>query len=157
MAKALSRWIRDLGGIAVLEPRKPDEPRGRRPDLRVELEGERYNVDVVISHPMAASHAYEAECGSLAVAQKAAAAKHAKHAADAKAAGAEFVAFSLESTGGWTMEASRFVSTVLKQTKAMNARWCPREVVKGLHGVIAMAVVRDNARAVRDCARFGGE
>ena len=120
----------------------------------VDVDGERYLVDVVVSHPLAASHRHRASTATLAVAAQAAKDKHRKHGSQAEARRCRFVAFSLESFGGWHLEAADFVRSIISHcSRRQHIKWAPREIVKGVHGLIAMALCRGNARAVRACAR----
>ena len=151
----LVKWLNTIGAPARPEPRDPEEPRGTRADILVDTDGERFLVDVVISHPLAPSHRHRAAGGSLTVAAQAAKDKHRKHGRQAEERGCDFVAFSLESFGGWHVEAADFVRTSIIShcSQRQHIKWAPREVVKGVHGLIAMTIVRGNARAIRACAR----
>jgi hypothetical protein len=152
----LVRWFNALGAPARPEPRNPDDPRGSRVDILVEfpLHRERTLVDVVISHPLAASHRSRAATASLAVAVQAAKDKHRKHGAQAEERRCDLVAFSLETFGGWHLEAADFLRSVIARcSQQQDVKWAPTEVVKGVHGLIAMAIVRGNARAIRACSR----
>jgi hypothetical protein len=150
------RWLNALGAPAQAEPRNPDDPRGSRVDILVDfpMHGERTLVDVVVSHPLAPSHRHRAAAAPLAVAEFAAKEKHRKHGPQAEERRCDLVAFSLETLGGWHVEAADFVRAVIARcSQHQDVKWAPTEVVKGVHGLIAMAIVRGNARAIRACAR----
>ena len=153
---SLVRWLNELGAPARAEPRDPDNPRGSRVDILVEfpMHKERTLVDIVVSHPLAVSHVHRAAGASLAVAEYAAKEKHRKHGPQAEERRCDLVAFSLETFGGWTAEAADFVRSVISRcSQHQSVKWAPSEVVKGVYGLIAMAIVRGNARAIRACAR----
>jgi hypothetical protein len=147
-------WLNTIGAPAQPEPRDPADPRGTRADILVDIDGVRTLVDIVISHPLAPSHRHRASTAPLAVATQAAKDKHRKHGDQARTRGCQFVAFSLESFGGWHVEAADFIRSMIAScSRRQHIKWAPREVVKGIHGILAMSVCRGNARAVRACAR----
>ncbi len=154
--RTLVKWLNDLGAPARDEPRNPDDPRGTRCDILAEfpMHKERTLVDVVVSHPLAASHRPRAVTASLAVADYAAKEKHRKHGPQAEERQCDLVAFALETFGGWHAEAADFVRSVMSRgSKQQHVKWAPAEVVKRVYGLIATAIVRGNARTIRVCAR----
>ena len=74
--------------------------------------------------------------------------KHRKYGVMARAEGAKFVPFVVETFGGVGKEASSFVRTTVKLAGDLKFRRAPSEVLYGLHEVVAAATLRGNAAAV---------
>ena len=93
---AIADWVRKAGGRVWVEAQQDTWHDRRRPDLRVALGGKIYLIDVVVSHPTAQSNLRFAVAARLGCAAHAAKLKVAKYSALARAEGAEFIPFSIE-------------------------------------------------------------
>ena len=97
------------GGAAVKEPRHLSTETRKRPDLQIVLPNRHILTDVVVSHPLAPSYFRATGNEHLIKAKHAAAAKCRKYAEVADSQQADFIPFSIESTGGIGKEAADLI------------------------------------------------
>ena len=70
--------------------------------------------------------------------------KHIKYDEEASYAGATFVPFALESTGGFGTEALLFIKELIAESKKQHMVWHDKEYVNMVYRNIAIAVARGN-------------
>ena len=97
------------GGAAVQEPRHLSTETRKRPDLQIVLPNRHILTDVVVTHPLAPSYFRATGKEHLIKAKHAAAAKCRKYAEVADSQQADFIPFSIESTGGIGKEAADLI------------------------------------------------
>src|SRR5439155_673066 len=139
----LSGWLTAVGAKVVVEPRKLYRNNNRRPDLKVQLAGKRWNVDVRVGHPLGPTNVKVAKQGAGKFLEEMESDKHRDYK-DCKQAepGAELVAFVMESTGGFGKEAVKFVQDVIKTAQRFKAVWSPKQDVYGIFRRLAIAVAK---------------
>ncbi len=127
----------------------------RRPDLLIELGGQYIAWDVTVRRACCPSHVDVASKGIEKVLEQAEREKHRAYDRLAESIGATFVAFAVESTGGFGAEALKFVKELIALGAKVKNVWAPHEVVQGIYRSIAIAVANGNADILeanlRDC------
>jgi len=171
----VAKWASDLGARVRVEPRKLHHNRRkcrrctsfvecktcrratecescgncqcnkRRPDLFIELAGSTYTWDCTVRRATCPSHVDEASKGIEKVLEQAEREKHRTYDRQAESIGATFVAFAVESTGGFGAEALKFVKDLIALGAKVRNVWAPRQVVQGIYRSVAIAVANGNA------------
>ena len=139
----LVRACRALGGLVTVEHRISHENR-KKPDLRIQLDGRLYYVDVVITNALAPSHLKVAQ-NKLGAASQAEKTKHRKYGEEIKRQGAKLFAFSLEATGAFGKEAQEFLGVLQRAYKPELATMTWDEVRRLLTHGVACTVQEYNA------------
>jgi hypothetical protein len=118
-----------------------------RPDLLVTLGHRRFLVDVTVRNPAAPSHS-QAGQSTLLVASQAERQKRAKYIELARARGAEFVPFVLETFGAVGKQAQDFMRKIASYASVMHAPWTSFEVRVGLISAVQIALQMGNAHVL---------
>ena len=143
---AIARWATRLGATDVKsEPRNLDRKSKKRPDLRIEIAGQCYLIDVTIRHPLAPSHVDQCARDEEKVLAEAEADKHRDYDRLAEDMKAQFVAFAVETTGRLGKEAMAFIRSFIQEGAKFKNVWAPREIVHGIYRTVAIAIARGNA------------
>jgi hypothetical protein len=105
-------------------------------------------VDVSITHPTARSYVASAAQGPLRRAAAVVVQKHLKYDAIAAALQhTQFVAFVLESYGGWSSEALTFLKLLVKNANLADPAYTSDDLYWELRTTVSVALQRWNARA----------
>ena len=121
----------------------------------IELGGQYIAWDGTVRRACCPSHVDVASKGIEKVLEQAEREKHRAYDRLAESIGATFVAFAVESTGGFGAEALKFVKELIALGAKVKNVWAPHEVVQGIYRSIAIAVANGNADILeanlRDC------
>jgi len=143
---ALARWASRLGATYVKpEPRGIDRHSKKRPDLRIEIGGQCFLIDVTIRHPLAPSHVDACARDEEKILKDAEVDKHRDYDRLAENMHAKFVAFAVETTGRLGKEASEFIRSFIQEGAKFKNVWAPKEIVHGIYRTVAIAIARGNA------------
>ena len=146
---ALYQHADHSGAAACKEPHGLSTEDGRRPDLQIALPGAHILTDVVVSHPLAPSHFSVAAVDHLAIAAGAAEGKVIKYADVASTQAAQFIPFSVESTGGIGPDASRLIDLLSLAARDYLTLPSPHPFANSILSSVAIAIQRGNALAVQ--------
>ena len=136
------------GAAACKEPQGLSSEDGRRPDLQIVLPGAHILTDVVVSHPLAPSYVSTAAAEHLAIAADAAKDKVTKYAEVASAQAAQFIPFSVESTGGIGPEAAHLIELLSLASRDYLTLPSHHPFSNSVFSSVAIAIQRGNALAV---------
>jgi hypothetical protein len=137
------------GCYARYEPRDLSQDDNKRPDVELFTLPVSTLIDVVVSNPIAPSHAQSAIHHPLAVADQAAKKKCKKYQEMAAFQNAKFSPFACETLGGISRSAKQVVGLISDIT-VTNCSWLPkRTVMNDLLDVVAIHIQRGNASMVR--------
>lgn len=114
----LVRLIHKAGGTAYLEPSWIDQ---KRPDIHATFPDARFVIDNSYTHSAAPSHCRASAFHVLHAAKKREATKTSKYQAMAAAEDCKFVPFVQETYGGLGIQAKRFISELVRQSKEHSA------------------------------------
>jgi hypothetical protein len=153
IVQVLSDWVTRIGGACQVEPRlmfnTQDRPDQSRVDIRVALGGLNLLIDVAVIHPTSPSRiggrpvmvplgtTVEAENGKRGI-----------YDARARAVGATFVPFVVETYGGIGEGAQHFMKSLAKFASTSGAPWSYDEALACIRTEIAMAIHRGKTRVV---------
>lgn len=137
------------GAAACKEPQGLSTEDGRRPDLQIALPGAHLLTDVVVSHPLAPSHVADAAVDHLAIAAAAADGKATKYKDVASTQMAEFIPFSVETTGGIGADAARLIDLLSLASRDYLTLPSHHPFANSILSSVAIAIQRGNALAIQ--------
>jgi len=114
LTQCLARLVRRAGGAAYLEPSWLDI---KRPDIHVAFPDSRFLVDGSITHPAAPSYRHAAAFTRLHATLARESRKSKKYDSLAKKEDCKFVAFVMESFGGFDVHAKQFLDELIRQSR----------------------------------------
>jgi hypothetical protein len=129
-----------------VEPTRLDPEKGRRdhPDLSYWLEGELCWVDCTVRRACAPSHVRVSSKSLKQFMDEAAAEKHRHYDDMATKAGATFVAFVVESNGGFGDEALQHLKKMIQAAQRQSYVWAPAQAINTVYRAIAARLAIDN-------------
>ena len=136
------------GGAAVKEPRHLSTETRKRPDLQIVLPNRHILTDVVVTHPLAPSYFRATGKEHLIKAKHAAAAKCRKYAEVADSQQADFIPFSIESTGGIGKEAADLIDQLCTASRDFLSLPSHHPFAHDVFSSVAIAIQRGNAFAL---------
>jgi hypothetical protein len=148
----VARWLTRLGATVIVERTEYDNRNNKkRPDLRAEIGGKVYLIDVTIRHALSPSYIDKniSPQGPLNVAKAAEVEKIRENRVIADHEKATFVPFAVETTGGMGPAALKFIQEMIAFAAKIKNVWVPREVVHGIYRSVAVAVANGNAVVMR--------
>jgi hypothetical protein len=113
-----------------------------------ELGNKRLMIDFTVVRPDSATHFAHGLSETLQVAKRAEAEKRKKYELLAEQEGCEFLAFAVETYGGWGPDACEVVKRLLKHTSHAQSVWAPKDLVYNLERTIAVAIQKRNAAMI---------
>jgi hypothetical protein len=139
------KYTNAVGGVAVKEPRDLDSEDGRVPDLQMLIRDKHWLSDVYIINPMAPSYIKGAAQRQLSAADVGEHRKENKYEATARAHGATFVPFVVESAGGLGEGAVQIIEEIVLASRDNNTLVHHKIVSRELKAAIGIAVQKGNA------------
>ena len=137
------------GSVVENEGREKKKEDNKRPDSVVELPGKKWWTDETIWHPYGPTNVSVSAQSPQALLKTAEQQKHIKYDEEASRAGAIFVPFALESTGGFGKEALLFIRELIAESKKQHMVWRDKEFVNMAYRNIAIAVARGNTMIIK--------
>jgi hypothetical protein len=138
--------VQRAGGQAWAEPRQDFWQDRRRTDIFAVLGAKSYHIDVRVTHPTSTSYVEVACQGPLRAAEVAAAEKKRRYAALARAEGADFVPFIVETYGGFGKEARAFIDDLAKFAAITSQVWSASEMRFMVRSEVHRALFEGNLR-----------
>jgi hypothetical protein len=145
---ALEEWVRKAGGRCWAEPGyQLCYNDNKHTDLCVALGPDRYYIDVVVSHPTSISYLPRSSRRSLVIALDADKRKRDMYEARAHAEGATLVPFSIESYGGFSPAAHKFLKALSAYANVGSTVWDSASIRDGVVGQVFAELSQGNLRA----------
>jgi len=138
--------VQRAGGQAWAEPRQDFLEDRRRTDIFAVLGAKSFHLDVRVTHPTSTSYVEVACQGPLRAADVAAAEKKRRYTALARAEGAEFVPFIVETYGGFGKEARAFIDELAKFAAITSQVWSAAETRFMVRSEVQKALFEGNLR-----------
>jgi hypothetical protein len=151
VAKFIQKTVVMTGGCATIEPSHLERESRKRPDLDIQLDGNRILIDVSIVHPTAPSHYNLASKKPLVTAENMEKTKLTKYTDIARYHNCTFIPIVLESYGGMPQKCLEFISTLSIFSEQNTNLYGWRDIAKDLKAGIAIAIQRGNGMAAKAC------
>ncbi len=161
LIRLLCTFVRNAGGVPLIEPKGLDGTGGLRPDIQIHFPTGPVLVDGSITHPLSKSYVNMAAITSLSAAAAREHIKHLKYDALAVEEKSTFIPFVMETFGGYGKEALKFISRLGRGYSDFQYSPAPRgQFSKQLFNALSICLQKGNSliqlMGCRQARQFAG-